>query len=78
MRDTVNSTQAPDQRLTGEAKDTAIWKDLLQNRQGAPVVGMVVDGYQHNPIGNVKVGVAGWQASAWRPDRARHGEGYDP
>ena len=78
MRDTVNGTQAPDQRLTGEAKDAAIWEDLLQNHQGALVVGMVVGGDQHNPIGNVKVGIAGGQACGWRPDRARHGEWYDP
>jgi hypothetical protein len=60
LRDTVNGTQAPDQWFTRKAKDTTVWKDLLQNRQGALVIGMVVGRYQHNPIGNVKVGVAGW------------------
>jgi len=60
LRDTVNGPQAPDQWLTGEAKDVAIWKDLLQDRQGSLVVRMVVGGYQYNPIGNVKVGIAGW------------------
>jgi hypothetical protein len=60
LRDTVNGTQAPNQWLTGEAKDAAVWKDLLQNRQGALVIGMVVGRYQHNPIGNIKVGIASW------------------
>src|SRR5262245_715376 len=77
LRDTVNGTQAPDQRLTREANDLATWKDLLQNRQGTLVVRMVVGGYQHHPIGNIKVGVAGWQACRWWSDRARHGECYD-
>src|SRR5262252_4317223 len=77
LRDTVNSPQPPDQRLRGQAKNTAIWKDLLQNRQGALVVRTIVGRYQHHPIGNVKIRIAGWQACGRRPNRARHGEWYD-
>ena len=47
-------------------------KDFGQDVQRHAVVGVVEGGHQHQPVGDVEIGVAGRQALAAKDDRARH------
>ena len=70
----VQRTQAPDQLRAVDAHYFPAGELLRENGQRRAIVGVVEGRRQHQPVGDVEVGVAGGQLPAVKPQRARHGE----
>jgi len=69
----VHRSQAPNEVSGIDGNDFAGREELRQRIESDPIVGTIEDRGEHDSVGNVKVGVAGWQAAAFEDYGLRHG-----
>ena len=65
----MDGAESPDEVATMDANDIAIREDVGEKVKSNAVLGVVKGGYENQPIGDIKVGVAGGDTLSSDDDR---------
>src|SRR5215470_8617708 len=54
LRHAVDCAEAPDQVSAVDRHDVAVWENVGKGVEGDAIIGIVENGYQHQPVRNVE------------------------